>query len=69
MSRYNAELVEIKKRLEMVRQAKIRKALKGEPPQLSPAELDAILPPADCLRSRLRARGITYRQYCRERAS
>lgn len=60
-------LREIRERLVLVRQAKQSKAARGLPEALTPAELDRVLPPVECLRTRLRKAGLNYEQYSRQR--
>lgn len=56
---------EVEARLEKVRQAKIAASQRGELGGLSLAELDKVLPPVACLRTRLRDAGLSYREYRR----
>jgi hypothetical protein len=60
----NAESAEIQARLRAVREAKTAAYQRGEV-LLPSADLDAVLPPVECLRTRLRESGLSYGEYQR----
>lgn len=53
---------EIARRKRLVRAAKLAKAELGNGSELSDDELDAILPPVECRRTRCRIAGVKYRR-------
>lgn len=51
MSGYE-EPADVEPRLKRVRRLKLRKLARGHEPDLTPQELDRVLPPVDCRRTR-----------------
>lgn len=59
------EPISLTDRIAHVRAAKRLKELTGSPPTLTLEELDLVLPAVPCLRTTLREREMSYREYSR----
>ena len=59
---WRASGAEIARRTGLVRAAKLAKAARGLSAELTIAELDALIPPVDCRRTRCRQMGLSYRR-------